>query len=56
MKLTAPTTPIWGVATALGVLGILGKFVTIPFITANCFWFLVAGFGILAIACLLKGL
>lgn len=51
-----PTTPIWGVATTIGVLGIIAKFVTIPFVTANCFWFVVTGFAILALACLLKGL
>ena len=56
MKLTAPTNAVWGIATGLGVLGILGKFVSIPFVSENCFWFVGVGFAVLAIACLLKGL
>ena len=55
MKLTAPKNGAWGVATGLGVIGLIGKFATIPFVTANAFWFVFAGFAILAIACLLKG-
>ncbi|MBP5502544.1 MAG: hypothetical protein J6Y24_07125 [Bacteroidales bacterium] len=56
MKLSAPTNAVWGVATALGVVGILGHFISIPFVSAYSFWFLFAGFIILALACLLKGL
>ena len=55
MKLSAPKNAVWGVATALGVVGLIAKFVAIPFVSANCFWFVLAGFAILAIACLLKG-
>ncbi|MBR6178835.1 MAG: hypothetical protein IKQ70_13300 [Bacteroidales bacterium] len=56
MKLSAPTNAVWGVATALGVVGIIANFVSIPFVSTYAFWFLVAGFAILALACLLKGL
>lgn len=56
MKLSAPTNAVWGVATALGVVGIIANFVSIPFVSAYAFWFLLAGFAILALSCLLKGL
>lgn len=57
MKLTAPKNATWGVATALGVIGIIGKCVdSIPFVSPHFWWFLIAGFVILALACLLKGL
>ncbi len=55
MKLTAPKNSVWGVAVGLGVLGILGKLVTIPFVSQYAFVLLAVGFGILAISCLLKG-
>jgi hypothetical protein len=55
MKLTAPRNSVWGVAVGLGVLGILGKF-AIAALAPYAFWLVLAGFAILAIACLLKGL
>ncbi|MCQ2976119.1 MAG: hypothetical protein MJ211_15065 [Bacteroidales bacterium] len=56
MKLSAPKVGVWSVSVVLGVLGILGKFVAIPFVSAYAFWLVVAAFAILAIATLLKGL
>ena len=55
MALSAPTRPVWIIAIILGVLGLLGRFVTIPFITAYAFWLVVVGFVVLAIATALKG-
>jgi hypothetical protein len=40
MALSAPTRPVWIIAIILGVLGLLGKFVAIPFVTAYAFWLL----------------
>lgn len=56
MKLNAPTQLVWVISVIIGVLGILGKFVAIPFITVNAFWFVTVGFVLLALATLLKGL
>lgn len=56
MKLTAPSFPIWLIGVVLGALGILGHFVVIPVVTVNQFWFVSAGFVVLAVATLLKGL
>ena len=55
MPLSAPTRPVWIIAIILGVLGLLGKFVAIPFVTANAFWLLAAGFVVLAIGTALEG-
>ena len=54
MKLSAPKNSVWIVAVVLGVLGILGKFVAIPYVSQYAFVILAVGFVILAIACLLK--
>ncbi|MBR4265477.1 MAG: hypothetical protein IKQ46_05395 [Bacteroidales bacterium] len=54
MKLSAPKNSVWIVAVVLGVLGILGKFVAIPYVSQYAFAILAVGFVILAIACLLK--
>jgi hypothetical protein len=56
MKLSAPKNVTWWVAVVVGVLGILGSFVAIPFVSANSFWLVGIGFVLLALATLLKGL
>jgi hypothetical protein len=56
MKLSAPKNVTWWVAVVVGVLGILGSLVAIPFVSANAFWFVAVGFVLLALATLLKGL
>lgn len=55
MKLTAPKNSVWGIAVGLGVLGLISHFVNIPHVSPYAFWLLGAGFVILAVACLLKG-
>lgn len=56
MALSAPTRPVWTIALILGVLGFLGKLAVIPMITVNAFWLLAAGFVVLAISTVYKGL
>jgi hypothetical protein len=56
MKLSAPKTVTWWIAVVLGVLGILGTFVTLPVVSANAFWFAAVGFILLALATFLKDL
>ena len=56
MKLNAPKNVTWWIAVVVGVLGILGKLFTIPFVSANAFWFAAVGFVLLALATYLKGL
>jgi hypothetical protein len=56
MNLSAPKQITWIIAVVLGVLGVLGNFVTLPVLGAYSFWLLFLGFAILAIATLVEGL
>jgi len=56
MKLSSPKTVTWWIAVVVGVLGILGNFVSIPVVSGAAFWFVAAGFVILALATYLKDL
>lgn len=47
MKLSAPKNTTFWVATVLAALGLVSKFVTLPFVSANAFWFVVVGFVVL---------
>lgn len=55
MRLTPPKKSTFWISVILAVLGLIGKFVAIPFVTANAFWFVIVGFVILALGLLLKG-
>ena len=56
MKLSSPKTVTWWIAVVLGVLGILGNFVSLPVVSGLAFWFVAVGFVILALATYLKDL
>ncbi len=56
MKLNQPKVVTWWIAVILGALGVLAKFVSIPFITDFSFWFVVAGLALLALATVIKDL
>ena len=56
MKLSAPKQITWWIAVLIGLLGILARFVKIPFVTTHDFWFVAVGFGILAVATYFKEL
>lgn len=56
METNAPKQVTLWVSVVLAVLGILGFFVSIPFVSAYAFWFVVVGFVVLLLGCLLKGL
>ncbi len=47
MKLSPPTKNVFWIATVIGVLGLLGQFVTLPFVSANAFWFVAIAFVLL---------
>ena len=55
MKITAPTKNVFWIATALSVLGLVASFVSIPFVSANAFWFVVIGNVLLWLGVALKG-
>ena len=56
MKLSAPKKNTWIVAVVIGVVGIIAKFVAIPFLSVYAFWLVVIAFVLLALATYLKGL
>jgi hypothetical protein len=56
MKLNAPKTITWWIAVVLGVVGIIGSFVAIPFISVYAFWLVAIAFVLLALATALSGL
>ena len=55
MRLNAPKQVVWIISVVLGVLGIVGKFTTIAFLSANAFWLVTVGFVVLALSTVLKG-
>jgi hypothetical protein len=56
MKLTPPKIITFWIAVILGLLGFFGHLTAIPLVSANDFWFLFAGFVLLVLALLVKGL
>ena len=56
MKLSPPKQITFWVSVVLAVLGLLGKFVSIPLVSALSFWFVLAGFVLLAAANMSTGL
>ena len=55
MKLTPPTKNVYWIATVLAVLGLLGSFVSIPFVSMYYFWFVVVAFVLLWLGVSMKG-
>ena len=56
MKLTAPKNVTWWIAVILGILGFLGQVGVLSFVAAYAFWFVFAGFVLLALATFFKDL
>jgi len=50
MNLNAPKQITWWIAVVLGVIGIIGSFVAIPFISVYAFWLVAIAFVLLALA------
>lgn len=55
MKLSAPKTPVWVIASLLGIIGIVSKFVALGIISANAFWLVAIGFVLLFLGTLFSG-
>ena len=56
MKLNAPRKPVWWIALILVAIGVVARFVHIPYIGQYNFWFVVAGYVLLCLATFIKGL
>ena len=56
MKLSAPKQGTYVIAVLLLILAIIGRFVSIPGVSANGFWLATASSVVLALGCYFKGL
>ncbi len=56
MKLSKPKNNTWIIAVIIGLLGIIGNFVSIPVVSEYSFWLVVIGFVLLALATYFKDL
>lgn len=56
MKLNAPTKNWWWISVIIAVIGVIGYFVAIPFVSVYAFWFVTVGFVLLALSTVLKGM
>jgi len=56
MKLTPPKVVTFWISVLLAVLGFIGAIASVPVLSAYAFWFLFAGFVLLVLALLIKGL
>lgn len=56
MKLSAPKVGTFLLALILAGLGIVSKFVPIPFVASYNFWFVAAGYILLLLGSFLKGI
>ena len=52
----APTKVLWSIGLIAGILGIIGHFTKVEFVSPNAYWFVFAGFVILAIGTTFKDL
>jgi len=51
-----PTKMTFWISLVLAVLGLLGTFVTIPFVSGLAFWFVVVGYAVLVAGLFVKGM
>ena len=55
MRLTPPTKLVFWISLILAVLGLIGFYVTLPFISAYAFYFVLVGYILLFLGNTLKG-
>ncbi len=56
MRLSPPKNVTWALAVLIGLLGIVGSQFSIPYVSDYDFWLVVAGFGLLVLGTLFRGL
>ena len=55
MKLTPPTKNVFWISVALAVLGLVGRYLSVPFLSDYYFYFVLVGYIVLALGNTLKG-
>ena len=56
MRMNPPTKLVFWISVVLVVLGLLGSFVSIPFVSGFAFWFVLIGYVVLAVSLFVKGM
>ena len=56
LKLSAPTQIVWIIALILGLVGVIATLGVIPTLSAYAFWLVVAGWALLLIATVIRGM
>jgi hypothetical protein len=56
MRLSAPTQPVFLIAVILGIIGTVGTFVSLPIVAGYTTYMVIAGFVLLALGSMVKGL
>ncbi|MEN6417702.1 MAG: hypothetical protein ABFC73_02155 [Clostridiaceae bacterium] len=56
LHISAPKRVTFWISLVLGLLGIIGTFLPIPFVSDNAYWVLAAGWLLLTLGCFVKGL
>lgn len=55
MKLTPPTKIVFWISVLLAVLGLVGRYMSVPFLSDYYFYFVLVGYIVLALGNILKG-
>jgi hypothetical protein len=55
MKLTPPTKNVFWISVALAVLGLIGRYLTVPILSDFYFYFVLVGYIVLALGNTMKG-
>lgn len=55
MKLTPPTKSVFWISVVLAVLGLVGRYLSVPFLSDYYFYFVLVGYILLALGNMLKG-
>ena len=55
MKTSAPKSTVWYIALVLGVLGLIGHYANVPFLTEYDFYLVLVGFILLVLGTALEG-
>lgn len=56
MKLTPPTTLVFWISVALGILGLLGTFAIVPALAGFASWLLIGAWVLLVLGNMVKGM
>ena len=55
MKLTPPTKNVFWISVVLAALGLVGQYVSVPFVSAYNFYFVLVGYILLFLGVTMKG-